>query len=51
MRRVEYPHLPDGSVSPQVKNELRKMVDQINMALADVERSLNKGQGGTENGN
>ena len=50
IRRIEYPHLPDGTVSPQLKNELRKLVDQINVAIADIENQTNK-QGGNTNGN
>lgn len=49
IRRVEYPHLPDGSVSPQLRNELRKLVDQINAVMSEVERSIEK-QGGNVNG-
>lgn len=38
--RIEYPHIPDGAASPQLKNELRKLVDQINSALASLESTL-----------
>lgn len=37
--RIEYPHLPEG-VSPQLKNELRKLVDQINVVIQEVEHRL-----------
>ena len=46
IRRIEYPHIQEGAVSPQVRNELRKLVDQINAVLAELEAML----GGTENG-
>lgn len=46
MRRIEYPNLPEGSVSPQVKNALRMMVDEINMAFAEIE--TNQGGNGDE---
>ena len=37
--RIEYPHLPEGT-SQQLQNELRKMVDQFNAILAEVEKRL-----------
>lgn len=37
--RIEYPHLPEG-VSPQLKNELRRLVDQFNAILAEIESRL-----------
>jgi hypothetical protein len=46
MRRIEYPNLPEGSASPQLKNALRMMVDEINMALAEIE--MNQGGNGDE---
>lgn len=49
IRRVEYPHIPEGAASPQLKNELWKLVDQINMALSEVERLMDR-QGGNTNG-
>ena len=38
--RITYPHIPDGTVSPQLKSELRKLVDQINAVLAEVENRM-----------
>lgn len=38
--RIEYPHIPDGAASPQLKNELRKLVDQINAVLAELESRM-----------
>ena len=46
--RIEYPHLPDGTVSPQLRNELRKLVDNINRALTEAERLIE--QGGNSSG-
>lgn len=48
MRRIEYPNLPEGSASPQVKNALRMMVDEINMAFGEVEQEIEaqKNEGG-----
>ena len=45
MRRIEYPNLPEGSASPQVKNALRMLVDEINMAFAEIE--MNQGGSGS----
>lgn len=47
--RIEYPHIPDGTASPQLRNELRKLVDQMNAALAEIEKRME--QGGNVNGN
>lgn len=37
--RIEYPHLPEGA-SPQIKNELRRMVDQINAVIQEIEHRM-----------
>lgn len=50
IKRIEYPHLPDGTASPQLRNELRKLVDNINEALTEVERLFEKAQGGNASG-
>lgn len=50
IRRIEYPHIPDGAASPQLKNELRKLVEQINVALSEVESHMETIQGGNASG-
>lgn len=37
--RIEYPHLPEGA-SSQLKNELRRLVDQINAVFQEIEHRL-----------
>lgn len=39
--RIDYLHLPEGA-SPQLQNELRKMVDQFNAILAEIEHRMEK---------
>lgn len=37
--RIDYPHLSDGA-SRQLQNELRKMVDQMNAILGEIEHRM-----------
>lgn len=50
--RIEYPHIPEGTVSPQLKSELRKLVDQINRELSELDSRITKQNqaGGSANG-
>ena len=50
IKRIEYPRIPDGSTSPQLKNELRKLVDQINAAISDIEQTMDISKGGKVSG-
>lgn len=50
IRRVEHPHIPDGAASQQLKGELRKLVDQINFALSEIEHLIEMNQGGSTDG-
>lgn len=51
MRRIEYPRLPDGSVSPAVKKALWEIVDQFNAVIAEVEKLTKEGvKNGGNNG-
>ena len=50
IRRIEYPHIPDGTASPQLKKELWKLVDQINAAISEVEHRMDTEQGGNASG-
>lgn len=47
MRKIEYPRLPEGSVSPAVKKALYDLADQMNMALTELENRI---KGGSKNG-
>lgn len=47
MRRIEYPRLPEGSVTPAVKKALWDLVDQINAVISEIE---NTAKGGSKNG-
>lgn len=40
LRKLEYPRLSDRAVSPQLKNELFRLVDQINMVLTEADSKL-----------
>ena len=40
LRKLEYPRLSDRAVSPQLKNELFRLVDQINMVFAEADGKL-----------
>lgn len=43
IRRVEYPRLPEGSASPQVKAALQELTDQINAAIREIESIISQG--------
>lgn len=45
MRHIEYPRLPEGSVSPAVRNAIRDLVDQMNASLAEMENRIKGGSG------
>lgn len=50
--RIEYPHIPEGAASPQLKSELRKLIDQINRELSELDSRITKQNqaGGSANG-
>lgn len=49
MRRIEYPKLPEGSVSPAVRKALWDMVEQINAVISEIENVAKEGMNNGRN--